>query len=86
MEVDQGIHGGFALPVRSEVWFERMAWLENLGHQCWPICGAFYLVTATKRVRGMRLFGPAWKRARVRGARAAVAVPSNSKVKSDEPS
>ncbi len=76
LDLDKGHFGGFAWPVRSEAWFSRMSPMESMGDKFWPICGAFYLVSGVKRVRGMRLLGPAWKRARVRGARAAIAAPS----------
>jgi SAM-dependent methyltransferase len=72
LELDKGHFGGYAWPARSQTWFERQGTLERAGDHWWPICGAFYLVSGVKRVRGMRVIGPAWKRARVRGARAAV--------------
>jgi hypothetical protein len=36
--------------------------MEKAGDRWWPVLGSVYLVTAIKRVRGMRLVGPAWKR------------------------
>jgi SAM-dependent methyltransferase len=76
LDLDKGHFGGFAWPVRSEKWFARMGPAESFGDRFWPICGAFYLVSGVKRVRGMRLLGPAWQRGRVRGARAAIAAPT----------
>jgi hypothetical protein len=38
-----------------------MGWMEQAGARWWPIFGAIYCVSAVKRVRGMRLIGPAWK-------------------------
>ncbi|KOT12639.1 methyltransferase domain protein [Burkholderia mallei] len=32
--------------------------MEAAGDRWWPIFGAVYMVTAIKRVRGMRLVGP----------------------------
>ncbi len=47
--------------VRSEAWLQRFDWMERAGQRWWPILGAVYLVVAVKRVRGVRLLGPAWK-------------------------
>jgi SAM-dependent methyltransferase len=77
LDLDKGHFGGFAWPVRSENLFARMGPVESFGDRFWPICGAFYLVSGVKRVRGMRLLGPAWQRGRVRGARAAIAAPTS---------
>jgi hypothetical protein len=35
--------------------------MERAGARWWPIFGAAYFLVAVKRVRGMRLLGPAWK-------------------------
>jgi SAM-dependent methyltransferase len=59
-EVDRGHFGCYRLPVRSERGFARCGFLEKAGDRWWPICGAVYLISAVKRVRGMRLIGPAW--------------------------
>ncbi|MCB2031687.1 MAG: SAM-dependent methyltransferase, partial [Rhodoferax sp.] len=48
-------------------WLERFQWMERAGARWWPIFGAVYFLVATKRVRGMRLLGPAWKTAKARG-------------------
>lgn len=56
----------------SAAWVERTAWMDRVGARCWPIFGGVYLMVATKRVRGMRFLGPAWK---PRRARAVVAQP-----------
>jgi hypothetical protein len=48
-------------------WLERFQWMDRAGARWWPIFGAVYFLVATKRVRGMRLLGPAWKTAKARG-------------------
>jgi len=49
--------------------------MEKAGDRWWPVCGAVYVVSAVKKVAGMRLITPAWKRKmRRRGARAAAGV------------
>jgi hypothetical protein len=35
--------------------------MDKAGPKWWPIFGAAYFLVAVKRVRGMRLLGPAWK-------------------------
>jgi SAM-dependent methyltransferase len=60
-EVNRGRFGCYRPPFRSEKWMGRLGFLEYAGDRWWPICGAIYLVSAVKRVPGMRLVGPAWK-------------------------
>jgi hypothetical protein len=36
--------------------------MEKAGDRWWPVLGALYMLTAVKRVRGMRLVGAIWKR------------------------
>jgi SAM-dependent methyltransferase len=73
-EIDSGHYGCYAPPCRTQKWLDRMQFLENAGDRWWPICGAVYMVSAVKRVRGMRLIGPAWKRRASPKAAPAVAV------------
>ena len=42
--------------------------MDAAGDRWWPVLGAVYLLQAVKRVRGMRLIGPAWKTRRQRAA------------------
>lgn len=74
LEPDRGRFGCYVPPCRTERWLDRLQWVERAGDRWWPICGALYLLSAVKRVRGMRLIGPAWKAA-PRKAAAAVAGP-----------
>jgi SAM-dependent methyltransferase len=62
-EVESGNFGCYRPAVSSSAWLDRMAWMDTLGARYWPILGAAYCITAAKRVHGMRLLGPAWKRA-----------------------
>jgi hypothetical protein len=49
--------------------------MESAGDRWWPIFGATYVVSAVKRVAGMRLITPVWKRkSRRRRARQAATV------------
>lgn len=60
-EIHQGRFGCYCPPYRSQTWLERTTFMEKAGDRWWPIFGAVYMITAIKRVRGMRLLGPAWK-------------------------
>ena len=60
-EVESDRYGCYRPAVRSEKWLQRTAWMDNAGARYWPIFGAVYFVVAVKRVRGVRLLGPAWK-------------------------
>ena len=60
-EVESGRFGCYRPAVRTEKWLNRTAWMDRAGPRWWPILGAVYFVVAVKRVRGMRMLGPAWK-------------------------
>ena len=77
-EIDGGRYGCYAPPCRTRKWLDRMGFMERAGDRWWPICGAVYMVSAVKRVRGMRLVGPAWKRRPAPKAAPAVAVSGRS--------
>ena len=60
-EVESAHFGCYRPALRSAKWLNRYAWMDQIGAQWWPIFGAVYFLVAVKRVRGMRLMGPAWK-------------------------
>jgi len=62
MEVNRGHFGCYAPPCMTDKWLGRYAFMEKAGDRWWPYFGAVYMVQAIKRVKGMRLIGPAWKR------------------------
>lgn len=66
-EVESEQFGCYSPAVRSEPWLQRMAWMDRAGARWWPIFGAVYFFVAVKRVRGMRLLGPAWRPRRTGG-------------------
>ncbi|MDZ7920613.1 class I SAM-dependent methyltransferase [Rhodoferax sp.] len=78
-EVEESRLGCYRPAVRSEKWLERWAWMDAAGSRWWPILGAAYFVVAVKRVRGMRLLGPAWKTAQARVGAPVPAVQRNQK-------
>ncbi|MCY0388511.1 class I SAM-dependent methyltransferase [Robbsia sp. Bb-Pol-6] len=61
-ELSRGRFGCYRPPLGNPQWLERCGFMEAAGDRWWPIFGAVYLVTAVKRVRRMRLIGPAWKK------------------------
>ncbi|GAC1411692.1 MAG: class I SAM-dependent methyltransferase [Burkholderiaceae bacterium] len=62
MEVRPGHFGCYAPPCATATWLKRYAFMEKAGNRWWPYVGAVYMLQAIKRVKGMRLIGPAWKR------------------------
>ena len=62
-EVEGGRFGCYLPSVQSPRWIQRFAWMDKAGDRWWPILGSVYFVVAVKRVRGMRLLQPVWKRA-----------------------
>jgi SAM-dependent methyltransferase len=62
MEVSPGYFGCYAPPCRTERWLNRFSFMERAGNRWWSVLGAVYMVQAIKRVRGMRLVGPAFSK------------------------
>ncbi len=62
-EVESGRFGCYRPAVARDAWLQRFHWMERAGARWWPIFGAAYFLVAVKRVRGMRLLGPAWRSA-----------------------
>lgn len=60
-EVESVHFGAYRPAVTSQAWLNRFEWMDRAGPRWWPIFGAVYFLVAVKRVRGMRLLGPAWK-------------------------
>jgi SAM-dependent methyltransferase len=61
-DVERGRFGCYVPSVRSEAWLARWRFIDKAGDRWWPFLGAVYMLTAVKRVRGMRLVGAIWKR------------------------
>src|SRR5690606_33009903 len=60
-EFDRGRFGCYVPPCATDIWLRRWAFMEAAGDRWWPVCGAVYVVSAVKRVAGMRLVAPRWK-------------------------
>ncbi|WP_322025378.1 class I SAM-dependent methyltransferase [Burkholderia sp. BCC1977] len=57
-DLERGRFGCYRPPLVTDKWLSRYGFMEAAGDRWWPIFGAVYMVTAVKRVRGMRLIGP----------------------------
>jgi len=64
LEIDWGRFGCYAPPCQTEKWLKRWQFMEKAGERWWAVAGAVYVVSAVKRVAGIRLVGPAWKKPR----------------------
>ena len=62
MDVVAADFGCHVPTVEAQVWLERWRWMDKLGHKAWPILGGAYCVLAVKKVHGMRLLEPAWRK------------------------
>jgi SAM-dependent methyltransferase len=72
-EANRGHFGCYAPWAGSDRWLARWSFLEKAGDRWWPVLGSVYMLTAVKRVRGMRLIGPVWKRKEERERRVSLA-------------
>jgi SAM-dependent methyltransferase len=61
-EANRGHFGCYAPWAGSDRWLSRWSFMEKAGDRWWPVLGSVYMLAAVKRVRGMRLIGPVWKR------------------------
>jgi hypothetical protein len=53
-------------PVKEERWIGRLSFLESIGDRWWPFAGGVYFLHGVKRVQGMRVITPQWKRSLVK--------------------
>jgi SAM-dependent methyltransferase len=71
-DVDRGRFGCYAPHCASQAWLDRWSFMDRAGDRWWPVCGAVYVVSAVKRVAGVRIIGPNWKKKKKRMRRGAV--------------
>lgn len=62
LELRGGRMCGYLPALESETWLRRMEFLEAAGDRWWPIGGGVYFLHGVKRVAGMRLVLPNWRR------------------------
>jgi SAM-dependent methyltransferase len=65
-EIDRTAFGCHTPPCRTEKWLHRWQFVESAGRRPWKGAGGVYLLCAIKRVHGMRLVMPGWKKAAAR--------------------
>jgi SAM-dependent methyltransferase len=71
LEITGGRMCCYMPPVAQPTWIGRLAFLEALGDRWWPFAGGVYFLHAVKRVQGMRVITPQWKRSMVKSKRLA---------------
>lgn len=52
----------YSLPVQREGWLSKTRFLELAGDRWWPAAGGVYCLEVVKRVKGMRIIEPSWRR------------------------
>jgi hypothetical protein len=67
LEVESTRFGCWRLPADNPAWLRRMGWMDALGDRWVPALGALYVLSAVKRVKGLRLVGLARQRRRSGG-------------------
>ena len=71
-DLDRGNFGCYVPAISSKKWIDRFSFVEHAGDRWWPYFGAVYVISAVKRVPGMRLLTPGWKKKQKRMASRAV--------------
>lgn len=61
-DVEKTRHLMFRPPLRGQKMMERLACMERMGQQFWPLLSCVYVVQAVKRVSTKTIVGPVWKR------------------------
>ncbi|WP_311197136.1 class I SAM-dependent methyltransferase [Sheuella amnicola] len=60
-DIDRGHFGCYVPAFATKKWIDRFSFMEHAGDRWWPVCGGVYVVSAIKRVSGLRLLMPDWK-------------------------
>ncbi|MDN5844258.1 MAG: class I SAM-dependent methyltransferase [Alcaligenaceae bacterium] len=80
-EPSRGRLGCYTPLCTSETWLRRWRFMDAAGDRWWPACGAVYAIAAVKRVAGMRLVGPSWRKSKNRRTRHQAASPATNRIK-----
>lgn len=59
----QGSYLGYTFPINHTKWLACGQWINSVGDRWWPAAGAVYCLDMVKRVQGMRMITPSWKKA-----------------------
>jgi len=65
-EVDRSCFGCYAPPFEQQRWLRRSRFIESAGRRWWHFSGGVYMLRAIKRVHGMRLITPNWRKKMLR--------------------
>lgn len=65
LTISSGSFGCYRPAFKKQKWLDKAKWMEAAGDRWWPILGATYQITATKRIQGARLIGANWKQVKV---------------------
>lgn len=78
-EFDRGRFGCYAPHCTTDTWLQRWNFMEAAGDRWWAYCGAVYVVSAVRRVAGMRMIEPSWRKERKRLRHSAIVTPRHSR-------
>lgn len=56
----------YNLPYNHAQWLNRLKLLDIIGSKCWPMLGGMYFIVAKKRIPGMTLLKPNWKKSPIK--------------------
>lgn len=62
LETLRGEYLCYSLPLQRDSWLSKTRFLELAGDRWWPAAGSVYCLDVVKRVRGMRVIEPQWRR------------------------
>ena len=74
----------YSLPLQRDSWLGKTRFLELAGDRWWPAAGGVYCLEVVKRVRGMRVIEPQWRRVSATKANPAAVAEKNTIIKDSE--
>ena len=74
----------YNLPLQREGWLGKTRFLELAGDRWWPTAGSVYCLEVVKRVKGMRIIEPQWRRVPAARSKPAAVAEKNVVIKETE--